>query len=104
LYWKWELRGRLPALELPEDRKRPAIHTFTDARLPVVISEALSRRLAAMGQAAGHGLEAILLGAWKALLHRYARRDEVIGGVSVPGRTRPEAEHIVGPLANLVVL
>ena len=31
-YWKWQLRGRLAALELPSARSRPAVHTFTAAR------------------------------------------------------------------------
>lgn len=104
LYWKWQLRGRLRPLELPEDRTRPAIHTFTDARLPLTVGGALARRLAAVGHAEGHGLEAVLLTAWKLLMHRYARQHEVVVGVSATGRTRPEAKTIVGPLANLLAL
>src|SRR4030095_5864248 len=29
-YWKSQLRGKLSALELPAQRPRPAVHTFTD--------------------------------------------------------------------------
>jgi amino acid adenylation domain-containing protein len=103
-FWKWQLRGRLAALELPADRPRPAIHTFTDAWLPVTVAAGLARRLAALGQAKGHGLEAVLLAAWKALLHRYAGQEEIVVGVAVAGRTQPGTDNLVGPLANLVVL
>jgi amino acid adenylation domain-containing protein len=103
-YWKWRLRGRLPPLELPEDRARPAIHTFTGARLPVTVGERLTRRLAALGQAEGYALDAVLLSAWKVLLHRYARQDEIVVGVSAAARNQPGSEKLIGPLANLLVL
>ena len=31
-YWKWQLRGRLPPLELPTARPRMAVHSFTADR------------------------------------------------------------------------
>lgn len=46
----------------------------------------------------------MVLAAFKVLLHRYARQDEVVVGTSLVGRTQPGTESVVGPFANLVVL
>ncbi|MDQ3258528.1 MAG: amino acid adenylation domain-containing protein, partial [Acidobacteriota bacterium] len=103
-YWKWQLRGKLPALELPEDRPRPAVHTYTDARDTFKLSEHLTRRLKALGEEEGSNTFAVVLAAFKALLRRYARQDEIVVGTSEPGRVQPGTEKVVGSFANLVVL
>src|SRR5262249_15125024 len=41
-YWKKQLGGAPPALELPTDRPRPALQTHRGACQPVVLSRALS--------------------------------------------------------------
>ena len=96
-YWKWQLRGQLAALKLPEDRPRPAIHTYTAARETFTLDATVVSRL-------GEDQFAALLAAFKVLLHRYARQDEIVVGTSEPCRTQPEVANLVGPFANLVVL
>jgi amino acid adenylation domain-containing protein len=98
-YWKWQLRGHLAALKLPEDRPRPAIHTYTAARETVTVDGTLIRCLAG-----GDEQFAAVLAAFKVLMHRYARQDEIVVGTSEPCRTQPEVANVVGPFANLVVL
>ena len=100
-YWKWQFRGQLAALKLPEDRPRPAIHTYTAARETVNFDATLIRRLAVC---AGQDQFAAMLAAFKVLMHRYARQDEIVIGTSEPCRTQPEVANLVGPFANLVVL
>jgi non-ribosomal peptide synthetase component F len=46
----------------------------------------------------------VLLAAYRLLLHRYARSDDVVIGVHLSGRSRPEFEYLVGRLVNLVPL
>jgi len=103
-YWRWQLRGRLAALELPTDRGRPAVHTYTAARWSFSVEEGVARQLAALSEATGADLFTVVLAGFKALLHRYARQDEVVVGTSARGRHQPGTEGVVGPLANLVVL
>jgi len=103
-YWKWQLRGRLPALELPEDRPRPAVHTYTAARRRFSLREGVLQRIQALGEAEGTRPFAVLLAAFKTLLGRYARQEEIVVGTSAPCRNQPGTEHLVGPLANLLVL
>src|SRR5689334_18727578 len=96
-YWSWQLRGQLAALKLPEDHPRPAIHTYTAARETFTLAATVVSRL-------GEDQFAALLAAFKVLMHRYARQDEIVVGTSEPCRTQPEVANLVGPFANLVVL
>ena len=103
-YWRWQLRGKLQALELPEDRARPAVHTYTDARQTFTVPDDLIRRLRSLSQQESSTTFAVVLAAFQAMLHRYARQDEIVVGTSEPCRTQPATEGVVGPFANLVVL
>ncbi|MBA3711243.1 MAG: amino acid adenylation domain-containing protein [Pyrinomonadaceae bacterium] len=103
-YWRWQLRGKLQALELPEDRARPAVHTYTDARQTFTVPDDLIRRLRSLSQQESSTTFAVVLAAFQAMLHRYARQDEIVVGTSEPCRTQAATEGVVGPFANLVVL
>ncbi|MBM3854898.1 MAG: AMP-binding protein, partial [Verrucomicrobia bacterium] len=103
-YWKWQLRGKVPVLELPSARPRPAIHTFTAARHAVCLDAALAGEVRDFAVRAQSGPAAVTLAAFKILLHRYARQDEILVGTSEPCRRQPGAGRLVGPVANLVAL
>jgi len=103
-YWKWQLRGRLSALELPAARPRPAVLTFTAAWLAFTWDPGLGRALRDFAARERAEPESVTLAAFKVLLHRYARQDEIVVGASEPGRHQPGADRLVGPVANLVVL
>lgn len=102
-YWQRQLRGRLQALELPLNRPRPAVHTFTAARHAFVLDAALVRRLWALAQQCGASRFDVVACAFNALMRRYAGHAEIVLGTSVPARSAALAD-TVGPLANLLVL
>jgi len=102
--WKRRL-GRNPSpLELPTYRVRPAVHTFTDARHTFTLDRDLVNRVGLLSQRAGVPDSVVLLAAFKVVLHRYAGQSEIVVGTSMPCRTQPRMEGLVGPVANLVVL
>ncbi|ACB75250.1 non-ribosomal peptide synthetase [Opitutus terrae] len=103
-YWKWQLRGRLAALELPSARPRPAVHTFTAAHHRFAWEAGLVGGLRALAQRMEVEPAVVALAAFQILLHRYARQDEIVLGTSFPCRRQPGSERLVGPVANLVVL
>ena len=103
-YWRWQLRGRLQALELPEDRPRPAVHTYTDARQAFTLSETLARRIRTLSREEHADPFTVVLAGFKVLLRRYARQDEIVVGTSEPCRNQPETKKVLGPFANLLVL
>ncbi|OYO30320.1 hypothetical protein CD932_03610, partial [Janthinobacterium sp. PC23-8] len=102
-YWQRQLRGRLQALELPLNRPRPAVHTFTAARHQFVLDPVLVRRLWTLAQQCDCSRFDVVACAFNALLRRYAGHAEIVLGTSVPARSAALAD-TVGPLANLLVL
>ncbi|HKR15159.1 MAG TPA: amino acid adenylation domain-containing protein [Pyrinomonadaceae bacterium] len=103
-YWKRQLGGGLRALELPEDRQRPAVHTYTAASAGFSLNKRCARRIEQLCLQERSTSFAVVLAVFKALLHRYANQDEIVVGTSAPCRNQPGTEDVVGPLANLLVL
>jgi len=103
-YWTETLAGAPPSLDLPTDRPRPPVqgtrggsHPFAlDARVWAGVRE-LSREEAATPFMT-------LLAAFQVLLHRYSRQADVVVGVPVANRGRPELERLVGFLVNTLPL
>ncbi|NPC83010.1 non-ribosomal peptide synthase/polyketide synthase, partial [Pyxidicoccus fallax] len=103
-YWKRQLSGAPPLLELPTDRPRPATQTFRGANVPVVLSHDLSEAVLAMCQRHGVTPFMLLLTAFQALLHRYSGQDDIVVGSPIAGRTRAETEGLIGFFVNTLVL
>ncbi|HYG09218.1 MAG TPA: condensation domain-containing protein [Pyrinomonadaceae bacterium] len=103
-YWRERLSGCPPVLELPFARTRPATQTFRGAvrskLLPATLSDAL-RELSRKQQVS---LYATLLAAFALLVRCYTRREDIVLGRGVTGRTRIELEKMVGCFINLVLM
>jgi len=98
-YWKEKLSGKLPALDLPTDRPRPAMQTWNGATVPLNLSTEVTRELEACARREGVTLRALLLAVFKAVLHRYTGQEDIIVGARVSGRT-PENERAIGTFAS----
>ncbi|MCI0546230.1 MAG: amino acid adenylation domain-containing protein [Candidatus Rokubacteria bacterium] len=103
-YWRRHLAGRLPVLDLPSDRPRPAVETYRGATHVVTVPASLSRALKALGLREGVTLFMTLLAAWKTLLHRYTDLDDVLVGSPAANRSRSEIEGSIGLFVNTLVL
>ncbi|MBB5647625.1 non-ribosomal peptide synthetase [Pedobacter cryoconitis] len=103
-YWKIQLAGKLKALELPLDRPRAAIHTYTADALPVTLSPELCAKLITYERQSGVAMNLLLMAAFKILLKKYAQQDEIIIGTSFHNRGQEILETTMGPVANLIVL
>jgi non-ribosomal peptide synthetase component F/thioesterase domain-containing protein len=102
-YWRQQLQGKLPVLDLPMDRKAPSgliskAHTETLSMGNGLVS--LLRDFCKREQAT---LAMLLLAAFKAFLHRYTGQDDILVGSPVDGRP-PDTEEILGPFAYPVCL
>ena len=102
-YWKDRLAGAPELLELPTDRPRPAIQSFSGASEPVVFSEEASAALVALSRREGATLFMTLLAAFQTLLHRYAGQTDVLIGTPIAGRNRAEVEGLIGLFVNTLV-
>ena len=103
-YWKQQLDGISPTLQLPTDRPRPAVQTHRGAMQSLVLSRALSVALKSLSRQAGTTLFMTLLAAFKVLLYRYAGQDDVAVGIPIANRNRAEIENLIGFFLNTLVL
>jgi amino acid adenylation domain-containing protein/non-ribosomal peptide synthase protein (TIGR01720 family) len=103
-WWRERLAGAPALLELPTDRPRPAVQSYRGARVPVELSAALVARLEALARPEGATLYMVLLGAFQALLGRYAGSADVVVGSPVAGRSHREVEELIGFFVNTLAL
>jgi amino acid adenylation domain-containing protein len=103
-YWREQLRGNLPILQLPYDHPRPAIQSFGGAIHPVELSKDLADALKALSRREGVTLFMTLLSGFAVLLHRYSALEDVAIGTVSLGRKRSELEGLLGYFLNPVVL
>ncbi len=103
-YWKKKLAGAPALLELPTDRPRPTVQTFRGAHEFITLPTALTQGLRKLAQQSRVTPFMLLLGAFKTLLHRYCRQDDVMLGSPIAGRTQLETEPLIGFFINTLVL
>ncbi|MBK1986127.1 amino acid adenylation domain-containing protein [Sphaerospermopsis aphanizomenoides BCCUSP55] len=103
-YWKQQLGGNLPILELPTDRPRPRVQTYAGATKSFVLSSELTANITFLAQQEGVTLFMTLLTAFKVLLCRYSRQEDVIVGTPIAGRNRREIEGLMGFFVNTLAL
>ncbi len=104
-YWRQQLSGELPILELPVDRPRPAVQTFRGGeRQFVILPKSLSEALEALSRQEGGTLFMTMLAAFKTLLSRYTNQEDIIVGSPIANRNRAEIEGLIGFFVNTLVL
>jgi amino acid adenylation domain-containing protein/non-ribosomal peptide synthase protein (TIGR01720 family) len=103
-YWKQQLSGSLPVLQLPSDRPRPAIQSYTGKKQFFVLSKTLTVALKSLSQQTGVTLFMTMLAAFKTLAHRYTNQDDLIVGSAIANRNRAEVEGLIGLFVNTLVL
>jgi amino acid adenylation domain-containing protein len=103
-YWRKQLAGQMPVLELPTDRPRQPIQTHRGGSHDFVLSDELSGRLKLLAKAQGATLYVVMLAAFQAMLHYLSGQTDLVVGSPVVGRSRAEFEEIVGLFTNPVFL
>jgi amino acid adenylation domain-containing protein len=103
-WWREQLAGAPPLLELPTDRPRPPVAGVRGGAVPFTLSEAATRALRAVALAEGATMFMALMAAWQVLLGRYAATEDVSVGTPVAGRPRRELENLIGFFANTLVV
>ncbi|MCP4658970.1 MAG: amino acid adenylation domain-containing protein, partial [bacterium] len=103
-YWREQLDGAPPMLELPTDRPRPAVQTFGGAQHPLRLSRAAMETLRTLSQQEDATLFMTLLAAFTVLLGRYSGQQDVVVGSPIAGRNRREIEALIGFFINTLVL
>ncbi|TPG68250.1 amino acid adenylation domain-containing protein [Brevibacillus laterosporus] len=103
-YWKKQLGGNLPVLQLPIDRQRPSVASGAGQRDTLVMPTELVNKLHVLCKRQGVTLYMALLTAFKVLLSRYSGETDILVGSPIANRTRLETESMIGFFANTIVL
>ncbi|RXH11368.1 amino acid adenylation domain-containing protein [Bradyrhizobium guangzhouense] len=103
-YWKDKLQGAPPLLELPSDRPRPAMQTFTGGLYTFTLPPSLLKSVKTFSEQEQVTLFTTLLSAFYVLLYRYTGREDLVVGSPIANRVRPELEGLIGFIVNTLVL
>jgi amino acid adenylation domain-containing protein len=103
-YWRDQLAGLPPELELPADRPRPRQQGFRGGACSLRLDGKVAAALRSVASGRSATLHMILLAAFQALLHRYTRQPDLAVGSPASGRLSSELAEVVGCLVNAVTL
>jgi amino acid adenylation domain-containing protein/FkbH-like protein len=103
-YWRKQLEGTPPTLDLPIDGVRPAVRTHHGAVISNVVPRALSDRLLRLARQERVTSFMTFLAAFQVLLSRYVGQGDVVVGTTIANRLRPELEGLIGFFANTLAL
>jgi amino acid adenylation domain-containing protein len=103
-YWKNQLSGELPVLDLPTDYPRPAMQTFNGATHIFELSKELSEELKALARKEGVTLFMLFLSAYQVLLYRYTSQDDILVSSPTAGRSQKRFANVAGYFVNPVVM
>ncbi|HKX31380.1 MAG TPA: amino acid adenylation domain-containing protein [Blastocatellia bacterium] len=101
-YWRRQLGGKLPVLELPVDHSGPPVPSYQGAARSFRLSPELSRSLRTLSRREGVTAFMLLLAAFKTLLHKYSGQEDIIIGTSAANRCRAEVEPMIGFFINML--
>ncbi|MEG5173407.1 amino acid adenylation domain-containing protein [Microcoleus sp. B3-D7] len=103
-YWKKQLSGAPPLLELPADRPRPPVQTYRGAKESFLIPKTLTEALKKLSRLENVTLFMTLLAAFKTLLYRYTGQADIPVGSPIANRNRAEIQGLIGFFVNNLVL
>ncbi|HEY0172221.1 MAG TPA: amino acid adenylation domain-containing protein, partial [Pyrinomonadaceae bacterium] len=103
-FWRRELSGELPVLDLPLDRPRPAVQSHRGASTSLRLGEALTGGLKSLSRSNEATLYMTLLAAFQVLLYRHTGQRELLTGTPTSGRGSALFSETVGYFVNPVVV
>ena len=103
-YWRRQMAGAPPFLDLPIDWPRRAVQSYRGAVEAIAISSELTTRLKLLGQEEGASLFMTLLASFQVLLYRCSGEPDVVVGSAISNRNSLELETVVGMFVNTLPL
>ena len=103
-FWQTNLQSAPTVIELPTDRPRPPVRSWHGSSVWVKLENKLVEDLQTIGARKGATLAIVLLSAFKVVLARYSRQDNLVVGYTFPNRTRAETKHVIGPFATFLAV
>ena len=103
-FWREHLEGAPAVIELPADRPRPSVQSFSGSWLPLVVEQDVTQQVKRLCQQEKVTGFMALLGLFGLLLHRYTGQEDIVVGTPIAGRQREETEPLIGFFLNNLAL
>jgi non-ribosomal peptide synthetase component F len=103
-YWDENLRGAPELLGLPTDRPRPPAITYRGTRRRFRIGSTLVQALRDCCRREKFSLFTLFTAALDTLLYRYTGSEDILVGLPLPDRDRPELQSVIGFLLHVHAL
>ncbi|TDP41633.1 non-ribosomal peptide synthase/polyketide synthase [Nocardia ignorata] len=103
-FWRTELDGLAPLLELPTDRPRPAVASQRGASVETVVPQEVWQRVATVARRADASEFMVAHAALAVLLARLSGSADIAIGTPVAGRGAAALDDLVGMFVNTLVL
>lgn len=102
-YWRKQLADAPARMNLPQKQTRRKVQGFKGARQELTLSPELVAGLKELTRRESMTLLMTLLSGYVLLLNRYTGDEDIVVGSTYANRERPEAEKLIGILANTLV-
>lgn len=103
-YWRGELAGELPQLQLLTDYVRPQVQTFAGDRLSFALGSELDERINRVAAESGLTPYMLFMAALKLVLWKSSGQEDLIVGTAVAGRRHAAVDSIVGMFVNTLAI
>lgn len=103
-YWTEHLSGRIPVLELPGDRPRPAVQSYRGEVFRTLLPAELYAGVKQLSRQEGVTPFMTVLAAFNTLLSRFSGQLDIVVGAGIANRGRQELEGLIGFFVNTLAL
>ncbi len=103
-FWKKQLLGAPPLLDQPTDRSRPPVFSFRGTKHQFAFDAALADDLRRLCRQHQTSLFTVFAVALNTVLYRYTGQDDILIGIPIAARERPELRPVIGFLVDTQVL
>jgi thioesterase domain-containing protein/acyl carrier protein len=103
-YWRKQLAGCSPALNLPIDRPRRRMRSAPGAVESLLLPAPLARAIRAFAKREDATMFMVFLAAFNVLLYRYTGQQDILVGSPIANRGSVETEGLIGLFANTLIL
>ncbi|MCR9278932.1 MAG: amino acid adenylation domain-containing protein [Pseudomonadaceae bacterium] len=103
-FWRQQLGGELPSLDMPSNKTRPRMMTYNGAMLHVDVPNANIEAIVEAHRAKGVTPFMVLIALVASTIARYSNSSDILLGTPIANRSKPELANVVGLFVNTLVL
>jgi amino acid adenylation domain-containing protein len=103
-FWREKLRDAPEVLDLPADRPRPSVNSYRGTKRRFLFDSALAKSLRNLSRQERTSLFTVFATAVNVLFHRYTGKNDILVGIPIADRDRPEVRSLIGFMVDTLVL